>query len=149
MMTTSNGLDMLNQQRERGRSSSRTVPPSRHTPRPAPSTAAATPPIEPAKAPAAAAPIPEPESPPGPPGLAAGGGADELIRSTIHVDAAVDSFLEEVRSVGRRRTPKVDATRSAVVRLAVARLAAQLTADQVVDELAARGKAAGGGRPRR
>lgn len=141
MTTSSNGLDMLNQQRANARSA-RTVPPPAHK---APPGNAAVP--EPGPRPAIAqtqppsrvpAPAPQPK-------------AGDLIRSTIHVDAAADRFLEDVRSVGRQRSPRVDASRSAIVRLAVERLAEQLAPDQVVDELATRGVIPGSGigRPRR
>lgn len=62
-------------------------------------------------------------------------GETELYRSTIYFGQAEDRFLEEVRGVARRSKPKVDATRSAVVRLAVKRLLNELSPSQVVEEL--------------
>jgi hypothetical protein len=59
----------------------------------------------------------------------------DLYRSTIYFNEAEDTFLEDVRGAARRSKPKVDASRSAVVRLAVRRLLADLSASQVVDEL--------------
>ena len=59
----------------------------------------------------------------------------DLYRSTIYFNEAEDAFLEDVRGAARRSKPKVDASRSAVVRLAVKRLLADLSASQVVDEL--------------
>jgi len=63
----------------------------------------------------------------------------DLYRSTIYFNEAEDAFLEDVRGAARRSKPKVDATRSAVVRLAVKRLLAELSAAQVVDELRRQG----------
>ena len=60
---------------------------------------------------------------------------DELTRSSIYLDAAADAFLEQVRSAGRTGRPKVDASRSAVVRLALARLQAEMNARDIIDEL--------------
>src|SRR5450759_280008 len=66
-------------------------------------------------------------------------GLGDLYRSTIYFNEAEDSFLEDVRGAARRSKPKVDASRSAVVRLAVKRLLAELSAAQVVDELRRQG----------
>lgn len=64
-----------------------------------------------------------------------------LIRSTIYLGDADDAWLQEISSIGRGRRPKVDASRSAVVRLALDRLRAQMTQDQVVALLSARAEA--------
>lgn len=76
---------------------------------------------------------------------------DELTRASIYLDAAGDNYLEQVRSAGRMSKPKIDASRSAVVRLALERLAADLSADEVVAELRRRGTPNPNqpGRPRR
>jgi hypothetical protein len=52
-----------------------------------------------------------------------------------YLDAASDEFLEDVRAAARRATPKVDASRSAVVRLALLRLADELGPAELIAEL--------------
>lgn len=61
-----------------------------------------------------------------------------LEKASIYLDPPSDDFLESVRITGRRSKPRVDASRSAVVRLALARLSEQMAPDQVVRELVAR-----------
>jgi hypothetical protein len=60
---------------------------------------------------------------------------DELVKTTIHFGSEEDRFLDEVNFAGKRARPKVDASRSAVARLALRRLAEQMTSDEIVDEL--------------
>ncbi|MFD4268138.1 hypothetical protein [Rhodococcus sp. NPDC058481] len=97
---------------------------------PAPVAAAAAPAAPPApQAPAQAAPS-KPST--------ATSRQDDLTARTIYLDDDNDDFLEEAKRSGRREKPRVDATRSAVVRLALARLRDQMTPEQVVRELAAR-----------
>ncbi|MEV8195012.1 hypothetical protein AB0P13_23300 [Rhodococcus pyridinivorans] len=58
--------------------------------------------------------------------------------ATVYLTAENDDFLEDVKRAGRRSQPKIDANRAAVVRLALTRLADQMTPEQVAQELAAR-----------
>ncbi len=58
-----------------------------------------------------------------------------LVRASIYLDGAADGFLEDVRAAARRATPRVDASRSAVVRLALLRLADELGPGEIVAEL--------------
>ena len=54
---------------------------------------------------------------------------------SIYLDDTTDACLETVRAAARATKPRVDATRSAVVRLALNRLAEQLTPAEIVAEL--------------
>lgn len=58
-----------------------------------------------------------------------------LTKVSIYLDEHTDSYLEVVRSAGRRALPPVDATRSAVVRLALNRLSHEVDVATVVAEL--------------
>lgn len=62
-------------------------------------------------------------------------GGSELAKASIYLDEHTDAYLETVRAAARTTKPRVDATRSAVVRLALNRLADQLTPGEVVAEL--------------
>ncbi|WP_131809505.1 hypothetical protein [Mycolicibacter sinensis] len=70
----------------------------------------------------------------GPAPMPAAGGS-ELAKVSIYLDESTDTYLETVRAAARTTRPRVDATRSAVVRLALNRLAGQLTPGEVVAEL--------------
>lgn len=59
----------------------------------------------------------------------------ELTKVSIYLDEPTDAFLESVRTAARFAKPRVDATRSAVVRLALTRLAQQLHPSDLVAEL--------------
>lgn len=59
----------------------------------------------------------------------------ELTKASIYLDERTDSYLELVRTAGRRARPRVDATRSAVVRLALNRLSNQMDVAAVIAEL--------------
>jgi len=140
------GLDSLNAMRAKTTVSRRTLPPPRHKPRSTP------------------VPMPEPTStaqpapPAAPPTEAQGGpvtvhddGNDhldkldakasahsapsDLIKVSIYLDDTTDTYLETVRAAARATRPRVDATRSAVVRLALTRLGEQLQPTEVVAEL--------------
>ncbi|MFT9485721.1 hypothetical protein ACM0BE_25170 [Mycobacteroides abscessus subsp. abscessus] len=126
-----NGLDSLTAMRE----SKRRVPPPRHQPRQTPVDMPAAPAAPPATAAAAAAPN---SSRPA---------TTELTKVSIYLDDPTDTYLEIVRGAARTARPRVDATRSAVVRLALNRLAEQLDPAAVVDEL--QRKAAGHSGPGR
>lgn len=62
--------------------------------------------------------------------------ADSLAKYSIYIDARNDDFLETVRTAGRRG--RVDASRSAVVRLALTMLGESLGPNEVAKELARR-----------
>lgn len=131
---TSDGLAALAAQREQAKNSSRRVPPPRHAPKPSPTHPTETGVLPPQE-------TVDQESPVSPasqvlPHVA--NGYEPLTRSTIYVDAASDTWLEDVALTARRSTPRADAPRSAVVRLALERLRAQMTSDQVVEQLRAR-----------
>jgi hypothetical protein len=124
-MSIPDGLDALQQQR--AKASSRHAPPPRHAPPKAAPTAAL-----PASA---ASPLPPAGQDP----------ATGLIRASIYLDGPADEFLEDVRSAARRSTPKIDASRSAVVRLALLRLSDELTPADVVTQLRLRSQSARSG----
>lgn len=73
-----------------------------------------------------------------------------LVRSTIYFDESLDQWLHEVAALGRRVTPRVDVTRSAVVRFALQRLQEEMSAEETFAALAARasGTSSKGGRKR-
>ncbi|QDP08247.1 hypothetical protein FNU77_00190 (plasmid) [Prescottella equi] len=144
------GLSQLNSRRQAGRR----VPPSQNpvrvnpaaatnpdaaatapgpTPQPAPTPQAAAVP-QPAPAPVQAkraAPKPSATTPAPP-------AEDPLVSATVYLSTSNDEFLEDVKRAGRRNQPKIDANRSAVVRLALTRLAEQMSPEQVAQELSAR-----------
>ncbi len=143
-----NGLDSLTAMRE----SKRRVPPPRHQPRQTPvDMPAATPAVPPAAAPAthlAAAPAAAPTAPKSSrPAVTAAPATTDLTKVSIYLDDPTDTYLETVRGAARTTRPRVDATRSAVVRLALNRLAEQLDPAAVVAEL--QRKAAGHSGPGR
>lgn len=143
-----NGLDSLTAMRE----SKRRVPPPRHQPRQTPvDMPAATPAVPTAAAPAthlAAAPAAAPTAPKSSrPAVTAAPATTDLTKVSIYLDDPTDTYLETVRGAARTTRPRVDATRSAVVRLALNRLAEQLDPAAVVAEL--QRKAAGHSGPGR
>lgn len=66
---------------------------------------------------------------------------EALVRATIHFGGSQDRFLNTVAHAGRMNRPKVDASRSAVTRLAIERLEQEMTAEQIISELASRASA--------
>lgn len=141
----SNGLDSLDAQRRRGRP----ILPPAHRPRSTP--------VQLPEPPATAEAIGEHrEEPVAPKQTTPKGGAAEaaevVARRTIHLSPTEDDFLDSVFMAGRQDPAgKFDASRSAVVRLALARLADEMSPDQVVSALKKRvpRTAPTGGRPRR
>lgn len=134
------GLDSLTAMRTKT-PSKRAVPPPRHQPRrtpvemPSPGGQESE-----AKASDSSTPTPSvtPTPKPAPPEpIAPAGGAtnSDLTRVSIYLDEQSDAYLETVRSAARNARPRVDATRSAVVRLALTRLADELDAAEVIAEL--------------
>jgi hypothetical protein len=128
------GLDSLTAMRNKT-TSRRSLPPPRHQPRQTPVEMP-----DPASEPAPAHQIPQPTaaprqpSPAIPPTPTIIGGTD-LTKVSIYLDEITDNYLETVRSAARTAKPRVDATRSAVVRLALNRLAEQLGPAEVIAEL--------------
>lgn len=59
-------------------------------------------------------------------------------QSSISLDRKSDELLEAVRAAGRLGRPKVDANRSATIRLALAMLGEQMTPDEIAAELCRR-----------
>ncbi|BDB63478.1 hypothetical protein RDE2_52720 (plasmid) [Rhodococcus sp. RDE2] len=117
------------------------------TPEAAPAEPAPTAAPEPAATPTTTPPSPAPSSAPKTPAKTSRAAStpseatpDEnpLMPATVYLTAENDDFLEDVKRAGRRSQPKIDANRAAVVRLALARLADQMTPEQVAQELAAR-----------
>lgn len=141
---STDGLAALTAQREKARNSARRMPPPRHAPKAAtdpPATIPAPVPAEPEDTSAAKRPQ---QHPPVSivPGLEVGEPAPPLTRSTIYVNAESDDWLEDVATLGRRSKPRADASRSAVVRLALERLRTDMTPAEVVEQLRARAAAA-------
>lgn len=68
---------------------------------------------------------------------------------TIYLEQDDDDFLETITHTGRTSQPKTAISRSAVVRLALERLHAQMTPEQVVNELRPRGDQPGTGTGRK
>ena len=67
----------------------------------------------------------------------------------VYLEQDDDDFLETITHTGRTSQPKTAISRSAVVRLALERLHAQMSPEQIVDELRPRGDTPGTGRKRR
>lgn len=122
------GLDSLAAMRTKSATSRRTMPPPRHQPRRTPvEMPATTPPPAPAETP------PVVEHPTRT--ASAPQSSTDLTKVSIYLDDTTDGYLETVRTAARTSKPRVDATRSAVVRLALNRLADQLGPTEVVAEL--------------
>lgn len=121
------GLDSLTAMRTKA-TSRRTLPPPRHQPRQTPVVMPPSP--EQTSDEIVAAP---PATPPAPRRQVDAG--TDLNKVSIYLDENTDAYLETVRNAGRTTKPRTDATRSAVVRLALNRLSAQLTPAEVVAEL--------------
>lgn len=68
---------------------------------------------------------------------------------TVYLEQNDDDFLEAITHTGRTTQPKTAISRSAVVRLALERLHAQLSPDEIVTELRPRGSQQSTGRKRR
>jgi len=62
-------------------------------------------------------------------------GKNDLTPATISLDRKTEEVLVAVGAAGRFARPKVDANRSATIRLAVAMLAKQLSPEEIVAEL--------------
>lgn len=73
---------------------------------------------------------------------------NDLVKTTIHLGKANDDLLNLVSFTGKQSTPKVDASRSAVVRLAIRHLAEAMTPEEIVEELRRTAPADKIGRPR-
>lgn len=146
---STDGLAALQQQREKA-AAKRRVPPPKHPAKPAPVDAAGqaetSSPSQPAPDPAAvraakkkAPPVltAAPEKP-----TAGDAVALPLRRLTFYLDEQAHEWLEDIGYAGRRAKPRVDASRSAVVRLALERLMQQMGVEAVVAELQGRAERA-------
>lgn len=72
------------------------------------------------------------------------------VKMSIYLEVGDDLYLEEITHAGKTSRPRVAISRSAIVRLALQRLAATMTADEIVTELRQRGdEHQGTGRKRR
>lgn len=135
------GLASLDAQRVRAR---RTMPPARHPVTAAPAPAPAPIPVQPSPVATDEAPVrerPEAEAKLGPVG--------SPIKVTLYVDPEADDYMEAVRIQGLTARPKVDISRSAVVRLAMRRLMAEMNPGEVKALLERQQVATGPGRKRR
>ena len=141
-----NGLASLSAQRERAR---RSMPTPRHpvsVEDHAPEDAAAADPPAPAE-PVASPPVAEPKQrrP-----AAAPTELGATFKVTLYVDRDTDEFMEAARVEGLTSRPKVDVSRSAVVRLALRRLMDEMSPAEVKARLASQAVRSGGpGRKRR
>ena len=149
------GLSMLDEKRK---SRSRTIPSPRNRPRATPVqvtdlTAPAAPAEEPAPGvepePTPADPAPQPPAAEKP-AAAEQAVAEPTIKMSIYLEASDDLYLEEITHAGKTSRPRIAISRSAIVRLALERLAATMTADEIVDQLRKTGEEhQGAGRKRR
>jgi hypothetical protein len=60
------------------------------------------------------------------------------MRLTVYVEEAHDTFMDDVRFAGARRRPKVDVSRSAIVRFALERLKSDMTPEELCNTIADR-----------
>lgn len=65
---------------------------------------------------------------------------DELVRATIYLLSTDDDWFDDIARAARTRRPRVDASRSAVARLALARLRETLSAEDIVNILESRAR---------
>jgi hypothetical protein len=143
-----NGLASLTQARQRAR---RTMPPPRHPAAPRHLTSAETQPNDQPHDPGTEEQLPVPATPlarvaRAPEQVeqvasedvsATSGTVEPPVKMTFYVDQAMDRYLEDVRIRGLTSRPKVDVSRSAVVRLALRRLREEMNPEQVKTLLAA------------
>ena len=124
------GLDAMTAMRAKTTASRRTLPAPRHQPRSTPVPMSDLTPPQPQPTPPAPA-----TAPPPPAANAPAPTSTDLTKVSIYLDEPTDTYLETVRAAARTARPRVDATRSAVVRLALTRLADHLSPTEVVAEL--------------
>lgn len=143
-----NGLASLAQARQRAR---RTMPPPRHPAAPLHLASADTQPNDQSLGPGTEEQLPTPATPlarvaRAPEQVepvasedvsATSGTVEPPVKMTFYVDQAMDRYLEDVRIQGLTSRPKVDVSRSAVVRLALRRLREDMNPEQVKTLLAA------------
>lgn len=138
------GLQALAAQRDQAKSrSSRHLPPPRHAFKKREASASqpagkqsAPNSTDPATTPAIEAPsTPAPEVKET---SAAPAATSDLVRATAYLLPLDDTWLSDVAQRGRQGRPRVDASRSAVIRFALERLRSEMGADEIVAELQAR-----------
>jgi hypothetical protein len=134
------GLGMLDQQRERR---VRRIPAAKNPPRTKP-VALPQPVQEHLPAPA------EPEPSRDPKKAATKAIVEPTVKMSIYLEPDDDLYLENIVHAGKTSRPRVAISRSAIVRLALEKLATTMTVDQIVDVLRDRGaQHQGTGRKRR
>lgn len=137
------GLDQLDSKRRQSHRLG-SIPPSRHKPRETPVAVAAGAATVDA-VPAPPTPVQAPQSVP----VSQQAGEDLVHRRSIFLSPVDDAFLESVFETGRfDPAGRFDASKSAVVRLALARLAKDFSAAEVVGELRRNAPTPTNGRPR-
>lgn len=116
---SNNGIDMLTSARTKRAKSARNVPPPRHAPKEAPAT----------PAPAQQQPDPAPKRTSQPAAVRtsqpAADQTPELRRVTVYLEVEAADWLDSVLVAGKQMKPRVNSA-SAVIRLAIARLAEQV-----------------------
>ena len=145
--------DGLSQLAQRGRRT-RAIPPPRNPARTGPVQLTSVPdpsatPAEPAAIERKAAELAERPPKPSPRPAPKAKAREDLKVVTIYLEQEDDDFLETITHTGRTSQPKTAISRSAVVRLALERLGAQMKPAEIVDELRPRGNSSGTGRKRR
>lgn len=147
-MSQPDGLSALQGRREAAAARRRQpMPPPKHPRRDPPDRAPAAPASEETRAEPTDL-VAEPAPAPTRPAAGRGRGGSGLRLGQFYLDESADDWLREIRLTAMHQ--RQDITASAVVRWALARAAAQMTVQQVVDELlAAQPRNTGRGRPRR
>jgi len=146
--------DGLSQLAQRGRRT-RDIPPPRNPARTVPVQIAPAQPAPPPEATEAAEPQPSSPTPnvdqpaQQPDATPRAKPKTDLKVVTVYLEQDDDNFLETITHTGRTSQPKTAISRSAVVRLALERLHAQMSPEQIVDELRPRGDSTTTGRKRR
>lgn len=150
---STDGLAALQQQREKA-TAKRRVPPPKHPAKPAPADAVeqaeTSLPSRPASAPVAVRAAKKKTSSvltaaaekPAAADASGDGAVLPLRRLTFYLDEQAHEWLEDIGYAGRRAKSRVDASRSAVVRLALERLMDQMGVEAVVAELQGRAERA-------
>lgn len=140
----SDGLGMLDQQRQRR---TRRIPAAKNPPRTQPVAVPRPTPDRLASPPEAIRPASEPTTTPT---TATAVATEPTIKMSIYLELDDDLYLETIAHAGKTSRPRVAISRSAIVRLALEKLAATMTVDQIVIELRNRGtQHQGTGRKRR
>lgn len=147
-----NGLAALTAQRERAR---RSMPPPRHPVITAQKVESTEAPVERERPVANTAPTTAADDGAAPaaawiPSVGPGAAGGATVKVTLYVDRSADDFMEAARIAGLSARPKVDVSRSAVVRLALRELMKEMSPTEVKTLLESQPVKTGGpGRKRR